>query len=92
MRLLVFPGEDQYVKFFESLDEHRHVELDLPEFQKFSWKRNVEAENIVTKATKHNVVASNIMEELETKGINPLPSISQLWTRMQRNILQILVN
>jgi hypothetical protein len=48
------PGEDQSVNSF---DEHCHDEVDLPEFQKFSRKQSVEVENIVSEATKHNVVA-----------------------------------
>ena len=38
MRLVVFPGKDQSVKFFESHREHRLVELDLPEFQETKCK------------------------------------------------------
>ena len=76
---VVFPRENESVKIFESEVEHNHKELEnLSNSQKFNWKRFPDAEKIVLDATKHNVVASNIMEELEKAGISPLPTTGQL--------------
>ena len=62
----------------ETLDIHDHVPIDSPDFQHFTWKRNLDAEKIVLEGVNHNDVPSRILDDLEKAGINPLPSVKQL--------------
>ena len=75
---IIFPGANQSVQIYESVDEHSHVQFEQIEVQTFSWKNNDAVENIVVEGVRHNDVASKIFEHLEIAGISPLPTMGQL--------------
>ena len=80
---VVFPGCDSSVQLFLTSDSHEHGRKTVIT-DKFTWRSNPEAEEIVKLGVEHNDYPSQIMKALHDANISPLPDYVQLNNKISR--------
>ena len=71
---IVFPSCDMSVQLHITSDEHKHDRIAIEEhLEKFTWRTQPEAEQIVKLGEEHNDYPSQIMKALHDAGISPMP-------------------
>ena len=75
---IIFPGKDESVQLYLTSDDHTHTRLLNDKNDKFTWKTQPEAENILIEGVMHNDYPSQILKTMFDAGINPLPNMTQI--------------
>ena len=87
---VVFPGCDMSARLYITNDEHKHGrKVDEEVSEKFTWRSQVRAEEIVKLGVEHNDYPSQIMKALNDAGISPMPEYLQLNNKIARLRLKI---
>ena len=76
---IVYPDDDNTVIMYSIPENHCHEKVDGNNKEdRFSWKANVEADDIAREGVKHNDTPGQIRLQMQKSGIFPLPTTRQI--------------